>query len=448
MKTKIKLLLLTATVMTLLLLTLSVQALAIVTSIPLEDKGVPLAGQTVAIVFPDGSEQEKDTDDKGILWFQFPADGSYQIVHKGMVIKTVKVDGGVATPQSATAPGQPTDEPAGTPTPHFGLSDTRPSINFKVSYRETELGDDNAPIGTVIRLGGEFAGIYAPVNFSGPEYEVEADNLGSIGIGDYPLSFSIRGWYFDPDKEKDRAVVPEGTYNVAIVYPYAMPYTGIGLGMTGLDLKIEAEYTEWGVGANLTGEYRPIGGSGWHWRPTVGLVYTDSKQEIKSTATSITYGDAVMAKNDQKLTDKFIGVPLGIEFGYPLANLFETSAGSERMPGVFFGATFTPGYRCSELSGDMDTRCDLCAESDQRLHFDYDDQEHGFSYDSEVYTGLNWPVTEHVNVGFKVAWQYRDKVAVAENVVSPGADPPYKEYGIGHDSQTGWSGSLLLGVSF
>jgi hypothetical protein len=41
--------------------------------------GQPVASATVTIVFPDGTQKEEDTDDKGILYFDFPNNGNYKI---------------------------------------------------------------------------------------------------------------------------------------------------------------------------------------------------------------------------------------------------------------------------------------------------------------------------------------------------------------------------------
>jgi hypothetical protein len=51
-----------------------VQNVAVVTP-----EGQPVANATVTIVFPDGTQEEDDTDDKGILCFDFPNSGNYKI---------------------------------------------------------------------------------------------------------------------------------------------------------------------------------------------------------------------------------------------------------------------------------------------------------------------------------------------------------------------------------
>src|SRR5690606_7924941 len=69
-------------------------AWAVLTSVPLTASGQPLANQTVTITFPDGTTQEEETDDKGILLFDFPGDGKYRISHNGVLIKTVDIGTG------------------------------------------------------------------------------------------------------------------------------------------------------------------------------------------------------------------------------------------------------------------------------------------------------------------------------------------------------------------
>lgn len=58
--------------------------------------GEPLANQTVTIVFPDGTEQEEETDDDGILIYDFPEDGDYVVKYEGGEM-AVAVSGGIPT---------------------------------------------------------------------------------------------------------------------------------------------------------------------------------------------------------------------------------------------------------------------------------------------------------------------------------------------------------------
>jgi hypothetical protein len=58
--------------------------------------GQPVASQTVTITFPDGTKKEEKTDDKGMLLFDFPGEGDYQISFDGGSM-TVNVAGGVPT---------------------------------------------------------------------------------------------------------------------------------------------------------------------------------------------------------------------------------------------------------------------------------------------------------------------------------------------------------------
>lgn len=45
------------------------------------EDGQALANTKVNIVFPDGSEVEEETDDDGMLIYNFPNDGDYVIKH-------------------------------------------------------------------------------------------------------------------------------------------------------------------------------------------------------------------------------------------------------------------------------------------------------------------------------------------------------------------------------
>lgn len=59
-----------------------------------DSNGNALGNTKVTIVFPDGTEQEEETDDKGMLIFDFPGDGEYKLVYPGGSMG-VSVGGGV-----------------------------------------------------------------------------------------------------------------------------------------------------------------------------------------------------------------------------------------------------------------------------------------------------------------------------------------------------------------
>lgn len=61
-----------------------------------DSNGNALGNTKVTIVFPDGTEQEEETDDKGMLIFDFPGDGDYKLVYPGGSMG-VTVGGGVPT---------------------------------------------------------------------------------------------------------------------------------------------------------------------------------------------------------------------------------------------------------------------------------------------------------------------------------------------------------------
>lgn len=57
--------------------------------------GQPLANTTITIVFPDGKKQKKDTDEKGILVFDFPDNGNFKLLDpSGKLVQTVSTTGG------------------------------------------------------------------------------------------------------------------------------------------------------------------------------------------------------------------------------------------------------------------------------------------------------------------------------------------------------------------
>ena len=58
------------------------------------ENGQPLANTTITITFSDGTKEEEDTDDKGILMFDFKNSGVYTLTDPaGNVIKTISVAG-------------------------------------------------------------------------------------------------------------------------------------------------------------------------------------------------------------------------------------------------------------------------------------------------------------------------------------------------------------------
>lgn len=72
-------------------------AYAVVKNVSIVDnQGNSLANTKVTIVFPDGTEVEEETDDDGMLIYDFPDDGDYTINYPGGQT-TVNVSGGIAT---------------------------------------------------------------------------------------------------------------------------------------------------------------------------------------------------------------------------------------------------------------------------------------------------------------------------------------------------------------
>jgi len=58
------------------------------------ENGQPLTGTTITITFEDGTKEEEDTDDKGLLVFNFKKKGSYTLTDPaGNVVKTVNITG-------------------------------------------------------------------------------------------------------------------------------------------------------------------------------------------------------------------------------------------------------------------------------------------------------------------------------------------------------------------
>ena len=72
-------------------------AYAVVKNISIVDnQGNSLANTKVTIVFPDGTEVEEETDDDGMLIYDFPGDGDYTVNYPGGQM-AVSVAGGIPT---------------------------------------------------------------------------------------------------------------------------------------------------------------------------------------------------------------------------------------------------------------------------------------------------------------------------------------------------------------
>lgn len=72
-------------------------AYAVVKNISIvNSQGTALANTKVTIVFPDGTEVEEETDDRGMLIYDFPGDGDYMVNFPGGQI-AVNVSGGIST---------------------------------------------------------------------------------------------------------------------------------------------------------------------------------------------------------------------------------------------------------------------------------------------------------------------------------------------------------------
>ena len=69
------------------------------------ENGQPMASTTITITFPDGTKEEEDTDDKGILMYDFKKSGTYTLSDPaGNVLKTVAITGsGMSTTAMVTA---------------------------------------------------------------------------------------------------------------------------------------------------------------------------------------------------------------------------------------------------------------------------------------------------------------------------------------------------------
>ena len=75
-------------------------AFAVVKNLSIVDgEGNSLANTKVTIVFPDGTEVEEETDDDGMLYYDFPDDGQYTVKYPGGQMAVNVKAGGLTTGQ-------------------------------------------------------------------------------------------------------------------------------------------------------------------------------------------------------------------------------------------------------------------------------------------------------------------------------------------------------------
>ena len=75
-------------------------AYAVVKNLSIVDgQGNSLANTKVTIVFPDGTEVEEETDDDGMLYYDFPEDGNYTVKYPGGQMAVNVKAGGLTTGQ-------------------------------------------------------------------------------------------------------------------------------------------------------------------------------------------------------------------------------------------------------------------------------------------------------------------------------------------------------------
>lgn len=182
---------------------------AVVKDIGIVDgSGNSLANTKVTIVFPDGTEQEGESDDDGMLVFDFPSDGNYRLRHSGGQ-QTVTVTGAGAAAGSGGFLAWSWD-----PFSFIPATDTGGYLGVGFSYNDhgdvlsanndgslSNISDDDTGFGFGI-IGGYFFNDFVGVeggylDLGEADFTAESDGSGDSWVsGDVATDFDADGWLF------------------------------------------------------------------------------------------------------------------------------------------------------------------------------------------------------------------------------------------------------------
>ena len=173
-----------------------------------DGNGNSLANTRVTIVFPDGTEQVEESDDNGMLVFDFPSDGNYRIRHSGGE-QTVTVTGAGAAASSGGFLAWSWD-----PFSFIPASDTGGYLGAGFSYNDhgdvlsanndgslSNISDDDNGFGFGI-IGGYFFNEWVGVeggylDLGEADFTSESDGSGISWVaGDVATDFDADGWLF------------------------------------------------------------------------------------------------------------------------------------------------------------------------------------------------------------------------------------------------------------
>jgi len=309
-----------------------------------------------------------------------------------------------------------------------------PGIRFGGGPSRVETPADNGGLGTVINVGGELA-INTTVKYiDGTAYDLEVEPGASINIGGNPWRWTFGGAHFDGD-ESSVSSVDVATDNVAMTYWFPAPNmsTGLGLGPAGADVMIrnELEYDAFSVGL---AKPTPCKG-GIYAR--FGLRYAMTEQTINGSFTSPLFsgpGVEVSATTHQEIQDDRISVYAGFDRPFELS------------PRIRFGlgAFLEPGFQETEISGTMNTVCQLCGPGEAALELRMSDDESNFSIGGGVQANLTFDLSDRLAVEVGAVGHYNSVLGVADNPQNPAEN----DANLDTDSTMGVTSRVMLFVKF
>ncbi len=163
-----------------------------------------LANTRVTIVFPDGSEQQEETDDKGVLIFDFPTDGDYSIRYPGGE-KTVSVTGAGATASAGILAQMgnilPTTNVGGYVGFGVGYNDHDDVLSANNDGSLSNISNDDSSTGWSV-IGGYFFNDWVGLevgylDLGEPDFTADSDGSGDSWVaGEVSTDFEADGWLF------------------------------------------------------------------------------------------------------------------------------------------------------------------------------------------------------------------------------------------------------------
>ncbi|MGI9343688.1 MAG: outer membrane beta-barrel protein [Gammaproteobacteria bacterium] len=173
---------------------------AVVKDIQITDtNGKSLPNTKVTIVFPDGTQREEESDDDGVLYFDFPADGDYELRHSGGT-QTVNVTGAAiaAAKMSDAVPATNYGFYAGIA---LGYADHGDMLESNDDGSLSNVSSDDSDLMWNIAAGylfNDWVGVeVAYLDLGEADFTAESDGSGISWVaGDVGTNYEADGWLF------------------------------------------------------------------------------------------------------------------------------------------------------------------------------------------------------------------------------------------------------------